>query len=331
LRWRAKTLPAKNHFAVFAKPRLTALAFLAGALILRKSEPRQMDFKDYYKTLGVDRKATPDEIKKAYRQLARKFHPDLNKDKTAEARFKDINEANDVLSDVEKRQAYDELGQGPQPGQQFRPPPNWNQQHEFHRHTQQEAEFSDFFEELFAARAKQQQARQRQTQDAHARIAVSLRDSFNGATRQINLGTKTLNVKIPKGLIAGQVIRLKGQGSGQPAGDLYLEVEFVPDPLYRTEGKDLFIDLPITPWEAALGAEVKTPTPTGSIMLKVPPNSAHGKELRAKGKGIPASVPGDLHVRLVIVLPRGDTPKAKEIYETMARDLAFDPRAKMEG
>ncbi len=292
-----------------------------------------MDFKDYYKILGVDRKATADEIKKAYRQLARKFHPDLNKDKAAEARFKDINEANEVLSDEEKRKAYDELGRAPPPGEQFRPPPNWNQQHDFRgpRQNTQEADFSDFFEELFAARAKQQEARQRQTQDAHARIAVGLRDSFTGATRQINLGNKSLNVKIPKGLIAGQVIRLKGQGSGEPAGDLYLEVEFAPDPLYRAEGKDLFIDLPMTPWEAALGADVKTPTPTGNIMLKVPPNSAHGRELRAKGKGIPAAEPGDLHVRLVIVLPSGDTPKAKELYQTMARDLAFNPRAKMEG
>ena len=292
-----------------------------------------MDFKDYYKALGVDRKATADEIKAAYRQLARKFHPDLNKDKAAETRFKEVNEANEVLSDVEKRKAYDELGTGPQQGQQFRPPPNWNQQHDFRaqQHNTQDADFSDFFEELFAARAQQQQARQRQTQDAHARIAVSLRDSFTGATRQIILGAKTLNVKIPKGLIAGQVIRLKGQGSGQPPGDLYLEIEFAPDPLYRVEGKDLFIDLPITPWEAALGAEIKTPTPTGSIMLKVPPNSATGKELRAKGKGIPAAVPGDLHVRFNIVLPRGDSPKAKEIYETMARDLAFNPRVLMEG
>ncbi len=292
-----------------------------------------MDFKDYYKALGVDRKATSDEIKQAYRKLARKFHPDLNKDKAAEARFKDINEANEVLSDEEKRKAYDELGSGPQQGQQFRPPPNWNQQHDFNstRQTRQDADFSDFFEELFAARAQQAQARQRQTQDTHARIAVSLRDSFAGATRQISLGHKSLNVKIPKGMIAGQVIRLKGQGSGEPAGDLYLEVEFAPDPVYRAEGKDLFIDLPITPWEAALGAVVKTPTPSGSILLKVPPNSAHGKELRAKGKGIPAHVPGDLHVRLVLVWPRGDTPKAKDIYDTMARELAFDPRADMEG
>jgi curved DNA-binding protein len=287
-----------------------------------------MEFKDYYKALGVERSASADDIKKAYRQLARKFHPDLNKDKTAEARFKEINEANDVLSDVEKRKAYDELGQGFQPGQQFRPPPQWGERHEFHRHSARESEFSDFFEELFGRQQRQSQPRQ---QDAHARIAVSLRDSFNGATRQIMLHNKSLNVKIPKGIIAGQVIRLKGQAGGQPAGDLYLEVEFAADPLYRAEGKDLFIDLPITPWEAALGASVRVPTPAGSIMLKVPPNSAQGKELRVKGKGLPASVPGDLHVRLTIVLPRGDAPKAKEIYETMARDLAFNPRAKLEG
>jgi curved DNA-binding protein len=318
-----------------------------------------MEFKDYYKALGVDRKASADDIKKAYRALARKYHPDISKEKGAEARFKEIGEANDVLGDAEKRKAYDELGQGYQPGQQFRPPPGWTESHEFHRSqgNSSHADFSDFFEELFGTHARRGQAGARQSharsfrargEDSHARVTVSLRDSFTGTTRQLTLRVsepeqsglvmvrdKTLQVKIPKGIIAGQVIRLKGQGNpgmgGGEAGDLYLEVEFASDPLYRAEGHDLFIDLPVTPWEAALGASVQTPTPAGSIMLKIPPNSGQGRELRVKGRGIPAAEPGDLRVRLNIVLPRGDTPKAKEIYETMARELDFDPRKNMEG
>lgn len=321
-----------------------------------------MDYKDYYKTLGVERTATADEIKQAFRKLARKYHPDINKEPSAEARFKDVNEANEVLSDPEKRRAYDELGSNFAQGQNFRPPPNWGEAHEFRQHAggarPQEQDFSDFFEELFGARmrggAAGGQARQGQREfrargeDAHARIVVSLRDSFTGATRQLSLRVpeisgdgrisqreKTLAVKIPKGITAGQVIRLKGQGGpgfgGEAAGDLYLEVAFAPDPLYRAEGKDLYLDLPVAPWEAALGASVQVPTPTGPIMLKVPPNSAPGRELRAKGRGLPAQAPGDLHVVLKIALPAGDTARAKELYEQMARDLAFDPRAGMEG
>ncbi len=321
-----------------------------------------MEFKDYYKMLGIDRKAAPDDIKKAYRQLARKYHPDINKEKGAEAKFKEINEANDVLSDAEKRKAYDEFGADWQQGQQFKPPPDWNKSHQFRQRAQQTNDasefggggFSDFFEELFRGRAQQGAGTQQRGanikargQDEHARIMVNLRDTFEGATRQlglrvpeadvsgnVSLRDKVLNVKIPKGLVAGQVIRLRGQGGpgfgGGEAGDLYLEIEFAPDKLYRVEGKDLFIDLPVAPWEAALGASVKVPTPTGAIMMKVPAGSQQGRELRAKGKGIPSANPGDLHVRLMVVLPRGDTAKAKELYETMARDLAFDPRAGME-
>ena len=317
-----------------------------------------MDYKDYYKTLGVEKTATADEIKQAFRKLARKYHPDINKEPGAEAKFKDVNEANEVLSDPEKRKAYDELGSGFAQGQNFRPPPNWNETHEF-RHASagrpSEADFSEFFEELFGRQQAGGHARQRhggqpfrmRGEDAQARIVVSLRDSFSGADRQISLrvpevddaGTitqrdKTLSVRIPKGITAGQVIRLKGQGGpglgGDAAGDLYLEVEFAPDPLYRPDGKDLYFDLPVAPWEAALGAQVKVPTPTGPIMLKVPPNSAPGRALRAKGRGIPAKEPGDLHVILKIVLPSADHPRARALYEEMARELAFDPRADLD-
>lgn len=312
-----------------------------------------MEYKDYYKILGVPRQASADDIKKAYRQLARKFHPDINKAKGAEEKFKEINEANDVLGDAEKRKAYDELGSGFQQGQSFRPPPGWQQQHPFRQREAaglSQEDFSDFFEELFGGRGRAQRPRgpmKARGQDSHARIAISLRDSFSGATRQLSLRVpevtadghismrdKTLNVTIPKGVVEGQAIRLKGQGEpghgGEPAGDLYLEVAFLPDRLYRAEGRDLFIDLPVTPWEAALGGPVKVPTPSGPIMLTIPANSASGRELRVKGKGIPSSEPGDLHVRLRLVQPRADAPRARELYETMARDLAFDPRADME-
>ncbi len=321
-----------------------------------------MEFKDYYKTLGIDRKAPPGEIKKAFRQLARKYHPDISKEAGAEAKFKEINEANDVLGDAEKRKAYDEFGADWQQGQQFKPPPDWNKNHHFRQRAQQNSDasgfadsgFSDFFEELFRGRGQQAgRAQQRggdfksRGQDEHARITVNLRDAFGGETRQLSLRVpeadasgavmmrdKVLNLKIPKGLVAGQIIRLRQQGSpgigGGESGDLYLEIEFAPDKLYRVEGKDLFIDLPVAPWEAALGASVKVPTPTGFIMLNIPPDSRQGRELRVKGKGIPAADPGDLLVRLALVLPRGDTAKAKELYKTMAHEMAFDPRAGME-
>jgi curved DNA-binding protein len=313
-----------------------------------------MEYKDYYKTLGVERKATPDEIKKAYRALARKYHPDISKEPGAEARFKDINEANDVLGDAEKRKAYDELGAAYAQGQQFRPPPGWQESHHFRQNAHagggDQEEFSSFFEELFGARAsgsgRQRQSFRMRGEDSHARITISLRDVFEGATRQLSLRVpdataggqlvmreKTLNVTIPKGIGEGQVIRLKRQGrpghGGAEAGDLYLEVAYAPDATYRVEGRDLRLELPVAPWEAALGATVRTPTPAGAVMLKVPAGSFQGRQLRVKGRGLPGKQPGDLIAVVSIVLPKADTPKAKELYETMARDLAFDPRAGM--
>ncbi|HET6389604.1 DnaJ C-terminal domain-containing protein [Hyphomicrobium sp.] len=307
-----------------------------------------MEFKDYYKILGVERNATEEDIKRAYRKLARKYHPDINKEAGAEAKFKEIGEANDVLSDPEKRAAYDQLGKDYTAGQQFRPPPNWDAGFEFSGRSS-EGDFSDFFDSIFGAARAQRSGRTHTTfrmrgEDHHAKIVIDLQDALDGASRTITLRVpdvddgghvlvrdKSLTVQIPKGVTEGQSIRLQGQGSpgmgGGPAGDLYLEIRFRPHPLYRVVGKDLYLDLPVAPWEAALGASVKMPTPSGAIMLKIPPGSAHGRELRVRGRGIPASPPGDLYAVLKIVWPPATDEKARAIYEQMAKELPFDPRA----
>jgi curved DNA-binding protein len=325
-----------------------------------------MEYKDYYSILGVERGATQDEVKRAYRKLARKFHPDLNKEAEAEARFKEIGEAYEVLGEPEKRAAYDQLGADFKPGQPFEPPPDWNAGYEFSGAgpgsgsrpaggfgSGTARDYSDFFEALFAGMGRRADGGAGRTEfhasgeDHHAKIVIELKDTLEGATRAITLKApyvdasghvglreRTLNVTIPKGLTAGQHIRLKGQGGpglgrGTP-GDLYLEVEIAPDRLYRVSGKDLYLDLPIAPWEAALGASVRMPTPRGPIMLKIPAGSRQGQELRVRGRGIPATEPGDLYAVLTIVLPPADTDKAREIYERMASELAFDPRARLE-
>lgn len=312
-----------------------------------------MEFKDYYKVLEVERGATQEEIKRSYRKLARTFHPDINKDPEAEARFKEVGEAYEVLGDAEKRAAYNQLGKDWKQGQDFRPPPNWDAGFEFSgASSRQEAgDFSDFFDTLFGRMHRtESQGPSRaefhaRGEDHHAKIVIDLRDALEGATRQISLRVpeidqsghvtvkdRTLTVQIPKGVVEGQNIRLKGQGSpgvGRlPSGDLYLEIRLKPDALYRPAGKDLYLDLPVAPWEAALGASVKMPTPSGSIMVKVPAGSGHGRELRIKGRGIPAAEPGDLYAVIRIVLPPADSDKARKVYEDMAQQLPFDPREK---
>jgi curved DNA-binding protein len=311
-----------------------------------------MEFKDYYKVLGLERGATQDQVKRAYRKLARKYHPDLNKDAGAESAFKELGEAYEVLGDPEKRSAYDQLGKNWKAGQEFRAPPDWDAGFEFSGASADGSqEASEFFESLFGGRGRRRASHGQaefhaRGEDHHAKILISLQDALNGATREITLRApeldaqghvvlreRTLSVQIPKGVTEGQHIRLKGQGAPgvgrMPAGDLYLEVQFEPDPLYRVSGADLYFDLPITPWEAGLGASVKVPTPAGSIMLKIPPESFQGRELRIKGRGIPAAEPGDLYAVLRIALPPADTEKAKKFYADMARELPFDPRAKL--
>ena len=307
-----------------------------------------MEFKDYYKTLGVAREATADEIKKAFRRLARKYHPDVSKEANAEARMKDVNEAYAVLSDPEKRAAYDQLGRDYQPGQDFRPPPNWDAGFEFSGREfggAQGADFSDFFSELFGrSRAGGRGARfDARGEDRHAKILIDLEDAYQGASRVVTLRVPSvdeqghvvmtdhsLNVRIPKGVQEGQVLRLAGQGSpgiGEgKAGDLYLEIHFAPHPRFRVEGKDVYATLRVAPWEAALGATVKASLPVGAVEVRVPEGSQNGRNLRLKGRGVPATPPGDLYLVLEIVLPKAETPKARELYQTMARELAFDPR-----
>ncbi len=314
-----------------------------------------MQYKDYYAVMGVKKDATQDEIKRAYRRLARKYHPDVSKEADAEAHFKEVGEAYEVLKDPEKRAAYDQLGANWKAGQDFRPPPDWDAGFEFSGGGftgGDAADYSDFFETLFgrgfgsAFHTAHRGAGDFHApgQDHHAKVLIDLEDAFSGATRTITLRTpeldpqghvvtreRTLNVRIPKGVRQGQQIRLAGQGTpgiGQgPAGDLYLEIEFRPHRLFRVDGRDLYIDLPVSPWEAALGAKVKLPTPAGVIDLTIPAGSSGGRKLRLKGRGIPAGQPGDLYAILQIALPPADNEKAQALYRKMAQELAFNPRA----
>ncbi len=316
-----------------------------------------MQFKDYYQVMGVARDATEAQIKQAYRKLARKYHPDVSKEKDAEARFKEVGEAYEVLRTPEKRAAYDQLGQGHRAGEEFRPPPDWGAGFEFSGpgpgSGAQDGSFSDFFESLFGRAARGGAgARARpggrgfdegRGEDHHAKILLDLDATLEGGSRTISLRVpeldaegrlhakeRTLNVQIPKGILAGQTIRLAGQGApgaGGAAGDLYIEVEFQPHRLYRIVGRDLYLELPVAPWEASLGASVKAPTPTGPVDLKIPAGSHAGTKLRLKGRGIPAKPPGDFYVLLEIALPPANDEKSKAAYRALAAAMPFDPRA----
>ncbi len=311
-----------------------------------------MQFKDYYQILGVPRDASAEEIKKAFRKLARKYHPDVSKEKDAEQRMKEVNEAYAVLSDPERRAAYDQLGKGYRPGEEFRPPPDWDAGFEFSAHgfsPHEAADFSDFFAQIFGGLGSRSGFRtaggafRAQGEDHHAKVYLDIEDAFTGATRQISLRaprldeqgrvslvTRTLNVKIPKGVHEGQIIRLAGQGApglgGAPAGDLLLEVRFKPHPRFRPDGRDLHMTLPVAPWEAALGAVVSVDLPSGPVKVRIPEGAQSGRSMRVRGKGIPSEPPGDLLLDIQVVLPPATTPKARALYEQMARELAFDPR-----
>ena len=310
----------------------------------------RLEFKDYYQALGVSRAATAEEIKKAFRRLARKYHPDVSKEKDAGRRMQEVNEAYAVLSDPEKRAAYDQLAQDHRSGEEFRPPPDWDAGFEFTGggfSPSEAAGFSDFFAELFGqmgGRATRGGTHAR-GEDHHAKVLLDLEDAFRGAERQITLRvptpdergrvrlkTRVLNVKIPKGVREGQLIRLSSQGAPglgrAPSGDLLLEVRFKPHPRYRIEGRDIHMKLAIAPWEAALGAVVSVRLPGGGdIKVRIPAGAQSGRQLRVRGHGLPGVPPGDLLLDIEIMVPLADSPKARQIYETMARELRFDPRA----
>ncbi len=309
-----------------------------------------MEFKDYYETLGVDRDADAAQIKRAYRKLARKLHPDVSDEPDAEERFKEMQEAYEVLKDPEKRKAYDRFGANWKAGQDFRPPPDWEPDFEFRGGGFTDADgFSDFFETLFggAARGRAHGGRthfRMRGEDLQARVEIPLEDAYRGTTTHLSLQVpeldssghmvtrpRTLKVKIPQGVTQGQRIRLAGQGApgmgGAEPGDLYLEVHLKPHPLFHVDGKDVYLDLPIAPWEAALGDTVKVPTLGGPVDLKIPPGSGSGARLRLKGRGMPGQPPGDQYVVLKVVVPEARTDAERALYEKMKNELAFDARA----
>ena len=318
-----------------------------------------MEYRDYYQLLGVARTATAEEIKKSYRRLARKYHPDVSKEKDAEQKFKEVQEAYEVLKDPEKRAAYDQLGSEWKSGQQFRPPPDWASGFEFSggarpgtggAHGFDGEGFSDFFSSLFGGASPfggSARRAPRQGRDHHARIDLELEEAFGGGTRTLELKrpdmksdgsldvrAHTVRVSIPAGVTDGQLIRLAGQGErssgGARAGDLYLEVHVRPHRLYQLEGRDVTLTLPITPWEAALGATITVPTLGGAVDMQVPTGAQSGQKLRLRGRGLPGQPPGDAYVQLKIVVPPANSPEARAVYEEMRTKLGtFDPRAEL--
>jgi curved DNA-binding protein len=283
-----------------------------------------MQFKDYYETLGLTRNAGADDIKRAYRKLARKYHPDVSKERNAEARFKDVQEAYEVLKDPEKRAAYDQLGRDYRPGQQFRTPPDWEQR--FHPGSQRFSDlngFSDFFSTLFGGSTGQTQS------EAEAGLLeVTLEEAFSGTKRRVMINdegrARTVDVQVPAGITDGQALRIAA-GGHRPA--LIFRVRLLPHSLYVLQGRDVLIELPLAPWEAALGAKVAVPTLGGRVELTVPAGAQAGQKLRLRGRGLPGIPSGDQLVSIKLVTPAAETVQAKEAYERMKRDLKFDPRA----
>ena len=305
-----------------------------------------MEYKDYYKIMGVGRDAPADEIKRAYRRLARKYHPDVSKEKGAEERFKEIGEAYEVLRDPEKRAAYDALGTR-KPGEEFRPPPDW--QFDFGAGPQADAGMhSDFFEQLFGGLGRGRSSFRSRGFDTSGQVEITLEEAFRGTERRLSLqrmavdergrvqpATQQLNVRIPAGVVDGQRIRVAAQGQpgagGGPAGDLFLEVRFLPHRWFRAEGRDIWLDLPVTPWEAALGETVRVPTLGGKVNLKLPKGSQTDRQLRLRGRGLPGSPAGDQLVVLKVMPPPPKTPADEALYKEMAAALPMNPREAMEG
>lgn len=282
-----------------------------------------MQFKDYYETLGVTRGASAEEIKRAYRKLARKFHPDVSKERNAEARFKEVQEAYEVLRDAEKRATYDHLGRNYRPGQQFRPPPDFEQRFGFGagQRFNDINGFSDFFSTLFGGAAGAGPA-----ETEAGTLEVSLEEAYAGTKRRVTLHEagepRQVEVQIPAGVTDGQALRIGGHGRGA-----LVRVHVRAHPLYLLQGKDVQLELPLAPWEAALGAKVAVPTLGGRVELTIPAGAQSGRKLRLRGRGLPGKPAGDQLVVLKIVTPPAETAQAREAYERLRRDLRFDPRA----
>lgn len=311
-----------------------------------------MKYKDYYRILGVERGASDDDIKKAYRRLARRYHPDVSKEADAEERFKEVSEAYEVLRDAEKRKAYDDLGRH-HSGQEFRPPPGWEQHFGGgpggFEHIFEGADLSDLFAAFGGGRQRRGGRDSRfamRGQDFEVPVEVSLEDAYRGTELSLNLtmqevgddGTvrrvpRAVKVRIPKGVTDGQKMRVPGKGGagagGAPAGDLYLELRLKPHPLFRVSGHDLYITLPIAPWEAALGAAVEVPTLSGRVRVKVQPGTSSGQNLRLSGKGLPkpGGGHGDLYAVVQIAVPEHLSDRERRIYEELARASGFNPRS----
>lgn len=286
----------------------------------------------HYETLGVPTDASPDDIKRAYRKMARKYHPDVNTDAGADAKFKAAGAAYDVLGDPEKRAAYDRYGADwdqphPDPAQDA----HWQDGSAFDTRDINPEMFRAFFGDRFGSGRQP---------DQHAQVEITLEDAVTGSKRRLSIQTphmdqsgrvtlqsRSIDVTIPKGIRPGQQLRLRGQGSG--GADLLIEVTFAPHPVYSIEGRDLFVTLPVAPWEAALGGKVKMPTPTGAVDLTIPKNARQGQKLRLRGRGLQGAQKGDLYAVLHIVNPPKISPKARELFQQLAKEQHFNPRANL--
>jgi curved DNA-binding protein len=290
-----------------------------------------MQYRDYYEILGLTRSADADEVKRAYRKLARKFHPDVSKEKNAEEKFKEVQEAYEVLRDGDKRAAYDQLGRDFRNGQQFRPPPDWSQR--FGNSGGQRFSdlngFSDFFSSLFGgAGAGVGGGHSAQSDSDAGRLDVTVEEAFAGTKRRVMLNEhgrqRQVDVQIPAGVTEGQPLRIPGIGGRT---SLIFRIRLRPHHLYEVAGKDVQIELPLAPWEAALGAKVAVPTLGGTVELTVPAGAQSGQKLRLRARGLPGNPAGDQMVTIKLVTPTAHSATEKEAYERMKRDFKFDPRA----